>query len=192
MTGGFCNNKNNNHYYLLTAYNKTKNVQGALHKWSPVLNTIAFVLQGNETTEGHKDIDKGGSHDSNSDLAYFGARALLSGFSKWRMEHREHGLSQPPLLIQACAYMVTYMYNAMGGVIYIGWIWRGGPGPQQCLRTVSSLSDQVIKRMSRCPWSPKMEPNLAGQQSLHGVQYNIPSLFTPHPLTNNHNLIYKR
>lgn len=31
----------------------------------------------NETTEGHKVINKGESHDSNSGPAYFGARAFL-------------------------------------------------------------------------------------------------------------------
>lgn len=36
----------------------------------------SFYME-NETTEGHKVINKGESHDSNSSLAYFGARAFL-------------------------------------------------------------------------------------------------------------------
>lgn len=142
----------------------------------------SFYME-NETTEGHKGINKGGSHDSNSDLAYFGARALLSSFSKWKMEHREHGLPQPSLPIQVCAHMVTCIVQQGYNLHRVNMV-RGNWAPRKCLRTLSSLSDQVIKRMFRCPWSPQMEPNLTGLQSLRGIQYNIPSLFTT-----NHNLI---
>lgn len=136
-------------------------------------------------TEGHEGINKGGSHDWNSDLV----RALLSSFSKWRMEVGEHGLSPPSLPTQACEHLVTCAVH-WGFNLYRVNKLRGNQAPLKCLNTVSSLSDQVIKRMSRCPWSSKMEPNLTGLQSPNGIQY-ILSLFTPPPFTTSHNLVYK-
>lgn len=119
----------------------------------------------------------------------WGQDSSLVLFSMKRRTEREQP-ALPSLPTQACAHLVT-THHIWGFQPHSTNEVRGNPTTQKCLRIVSSFSDQVIKRMSMCPKSPKMEPNLTGLQSFNGIQLNILPLFTPHPLSNNHNLMYK-
>lgn len=128
--------------------------------------------------------------DSNSDLSCFGARVLLWSCSAWRGEQRESSLSRLHCQHRH-VHTQSHTHRIWGFHPHSANEVRGNPTTQKCLRIVSSFSDQVIRRMSMCPKSPKMEPNLTGLQSFNGIQLNILPLFTPLPLTNNHNQLYK-
>ena len=181
------NNDNNNNYFLLTVYNRTENVQGTLLKWPPVLTITVSIFSWKVIQV----LAREGAMIQTQICPALGPELFSHPFQSeaWNTDRT---VNPCPHCQHRRVHTESHTHNACG------WFnphtvneVRGNQISQMCLSTVSSFSNQVIKRMSRCPWSPKMEPNLASLQPFDRIQCNILSHFTPHFLTTNHNLAYK-
>lgn len=166
-------------YYLLTVHNGTQNVQGALHKLSPILGIIVSVTWKLRFIQGHTGINKGWSCDSNPVLAYIGTQTPFSSFFKVKSGTENEQFSPTLIPTQACAHTITCTHGAFQGLSphRVDEV-QGRQTPQKCLITVSSFSDQPYKE---CPGTREtQEQKLVSQGGSPSVEFNATSFSSSH------------